>query len=155
MHVGTDHIPPSLRTLVAQLAELGWLDDTTAAMKQLAGDEKTKVNGKMKQLQGEYDGPRIDLIWRDLDPDQAPKVAQDFVKERVNVIVAFEDKSIKAAQDATAAPADRIPVVFLHPSDPVRDGLVKSSSSSTRRSCPGCTACSRSSTRPTPPRHLP
>jgi putative ABC transport system substrate-binding protein len=42
----------------------------------------------------------------------------------VDVIVAFEDQSIRAAQAATAK--DRIPVVFLHPSDPVRDGLVKS-----------------------------
>ncbi len=26
MHVGTDHVPPSLSTLVARLAELGWID---------------------------------------------------------------------------------------------------------------------------------
>jgi putative ABC transport system substrate-binding protein len=44
----------------------------------------------------------------------------------VDLIVAFEDKSIRAAQDATADPGNRIPVVFLHPSDPVRDGLVES-----------------------------
>ena len=65
---------------------------------------------------------------------------------------------------------DPIPIVFLHPSDPVRDGLVEepcrarrepdrrlrcratsspSNSSSTRRSCRGCIGCSRSSTRPT------
>ena len=25
-HVGTDHVPPSLDTLVTRLAELGWLD---------------------------------------------------------------------------------------------------------------------------------
>jgi putative tryptophan/tyrosine transport system substrate-binding protein len=44
----------------------------------------------------------------------------------VDVIVAFEDKSIHAAQDAIALPENRIPVVFLHPTDPVRDGLVES-----------------------------
>ena len=44
----------------------------------------------------------------------------------MDVIVAFEDKSIAAAQAATSATQDRIPVVFLHPSDPVRSGLVES-----------------------------
>ena len=58
--------------------------------------------------------------------------AQEFVRERVDLIVAFEDKSIAAAQDATADPANRIPVVFLHPSDPVRDGLVDSLAASGR-----------------------
>lgn len=126
MHVGTDHIPPSLGTLVSRLAELGWLDSASEAMRQLVGDGTTKVQGKMKQLQGEYDGPRIALIWRDLEPAQAAQQAKEFVSERVNVIVAFEDASIKAAQDATADPSNRIPVVFLHPSDPVRDNLVAS-----------------------------
>ncbi len=125
MHVGTDHIPPSLGTLVTRLGELGWLDSSDQAMHDLVGDGTMKVQGKMAQLQGEYDGPRITLIWRDLEPDQAAQQAKDFVSQGVSVIVAFEDKSIKAAQDATAAPADRIPVVFLHPSDPVRDGLVQ------------------------------
>jgi putative ABC transport system substrate-binding protein len=94
-------------------------------MQQLIGD-RTLVDGKMKQVQGEYRGPRIDLIWRNLDPDQADAQAQEFVRERVDLIVAFEDKSIAAAQAATADPANRIPVVFLHPSDPVRDHLVAS-----------------------------
>ena len=50
-----------------------------------------------------------------------------FVRERVDVIVAFEDQSIDAAKAATASiGADRIPVVFLHPSDPLADGLAKS-----------------------------
>ena len=81
----------------------------------------------MKQVEGEYDGPRIQLVWRNLlDKAQAASQAQEFVREGVDLIVAFEDKSIAAAQAATADPADRIPVVFLHPSDPVRDGLVQS-----------------------------
>jgi putative ABC transport system substrate-binding protein len=126
MHVGTDHVPPSLDTLVSRLAELGWIDSADTAMRQLVGDRTKDPQGRMKQLQGEYDGPRITLIWRDLEPDQAAPQAKAFVSERVNVIVAFEDKSIKAAQDATADPKDRIPVVFLHPSDPVRDNLVAS-----------------------------
>ena len=97
MHVGTDHVPPSLPSLEARLKELGW------------------INGR-----------NIRLIWRNLEPDEADGQAKEFVRERVNVIVAFEDQSIRAAQAATARPKDHIPVVFLHPSDPVRDGLVKS-----------------------------
>jgi len=126
MHVGTDHNPPSLATLVAGLGDLGWFDGSaTQVMQQLVGDE-TMVQGKMKQLQGQYEGQRITLIWRNLEKDQVVGQAQDFVRQRVDLMVAFEDKSIAAAQAATAATDHPIPVVFLHPSDPVRDGLVKS-----------------------------
>jgi putative ABC transport system substrate-binding protein len=97
MHVGTDHIPPSRDALEARLKELGWVQ-----------------------------GKNIELIWRNLEPGASTGQAQEFVRERVDVIVAFEDQSIYAAQAATAGPKDRNPVVFLHPSDPVRDGLVKS-----------------------------
>lgn len=126
MHVGTDHNPPSLATLVAGLGDLGWLDaPASQVMQQLVGDG-TISQGRMNQLEGQYTGRRIELIWRNLDPSQVTEQADEFVRERVDLIVAFEDKSIRAAQAATAGPADRIPVVFLHPSDPVRDGLVKS-----------------------------
>ena len=114
MHVGTDHIPPSLGTLVERLAELGWMDGTR--------DELVAALTK----EGQFEGPRIKLIWRNLEPDQAPGQAEEYVRDRVDVIVAFEDKSIAAAQAATAAAEPRIPIVFLHPSDPVRDGLVDS-----------------------------
>jgi putative ABC transport system substrate-binding protein len=97
MHVGTDHIPPSRDALEARLKELGWTE-----------------------------GKNIQFIWRNLEPGQAPGQAVKFVRARVDVIVAFEDQSIAAAEIATAGTKDRIPVVFLHPSDPVRDGLVKS-----------------------------
>jgi putative ABC transport system substrate-binding protein len=97
MHVGTDHIPPSLGSLEARLKELGWTQ-----------------------------GKNIKLIWRNLEPGQAAGQAREFVRQRVDVIVAFEDQSIYAAQDATAGMKDPVPIVFLHPSDPVRDGLVKS-----------------------------
>jgi putative tryptophan/tyrosine transport system substrate-binding protein len=129
MHVGTDHNPPSLATLVAGLRDLGWFDGPASqVMQQLIGDGIV-VQGRMKQVQGQYDGQRIQLIWRNLDPNQPDQVAEqarEFVRERVDLIVAFEDKSIRAAQDATADPANRIPVVFLHPSDPVRQRLVES-----------------------------
>jgi putative ABC transport system substrate-binding protein len=127
MHVGTDHNPPSLATLVAGLGDLGWFDGpASAVMQQLIGDG-TLVQGRMKQVQGQFDGQRIVLFWRNLlDKDQAAEQAREFVRQRVDLIVAFEDKSIGAAQDATADPANRIPVVFLHPSDPLRNGLVDS-----------------------------
>ena len=110
MHVGTDHNPPSLATLVAGLGDLGWFDGSpTQVMQQLIGDG-TLVDGRMKQVQGEYDGQRIQLIWRNLDgKDQAEAQAQEFVRERVDLIVAFEDKSIAAAQDATADPGEPDP----------------------------------------------
>lgn len=99
MHVGIDHIPPALEPLEARLAELGW------------------VKGK-----------NIKLIFRNLEPEQAAAQASAFVRDRVDVIVAFEDQSIDAAEAATksARTRTRIPVVFLHPSDPLRDGLTKS-----------------------------
>jgi putative tryptophan/tyrosine transport system substrate-binding protein len=126
MHWGTDHNPPSLATLVAGLGDLGWFDGpASAVMQQLIGDG-TLVQGRMKQVQGEHDGLRIELIWRNLESEQVEEQAREFVRERVDLIVAFEDKSIRAAQAATADTGNRIPVVFLHPSDPVRDGLVES-----------------------------
>jgi putative ABC transport system substrate-binding protein len=97
MHVGTDHIPPSLGGLKAGLAELGWKE-----------------------------GENIELIFRNLEPEQAAAQARAFVLDRVDVIVAFEDKSIEEAQKATSDEGNRIPIVFLHPTDPVRDGLVES-----------------------------
>lgn len=97
MHVGTDHVPPSLDTLRARLKELGWVE-----------------------------GENVELIWRNLESDAAAEQAREFVRRRVDVIVAFEDTSIRAARAATTSKANAIPVVFLHPSDPVRDGLVES-----------------------------
>lgn len=114
MHVGTDHVPPSLNTLVARLAELGWLDGS-----------QDELMASLTE-QGRIQGPRIELIWRNLEPAEVEGQAATFVREHVDVIVAFEDKSINAAQAATAPAEDRIPVVFLHPSDPVRSGLVES-----------------------------
>jgi putative tryptophan/tyrosine transport system substrate-binding protein len=104
LHVGTDHIPPALKPFKARLKELGWTQ-----------------------------GKNIELVFRNLEPEQVEAQAAAFVNQGVDVIVAFEDQSIDAAQKATSGrrPAtartrDRIPVVFLHPSDPLRDGLATS-----------------------------
>jgi ABC-type uncharacterized transport system substrate-binding protein len=96
MHVGTDHIPTSWPSLKGRLEELGWTD-----------------------------GQNVELMWRNLEPEEAETQAEVFVGQGVDVIVAFEDTSIGAAQEATAASSEPIPIVFLHPSDPVRDGLVE------------------------------
>jgi putative ABC transport system substrate-binding protein len=114
MHVGTDHLPPSLGTLVGRLADLGWID----------GSHDELVARLVKD--GRIQGPRIELIWRNLEKDQAAGQAAAYVALHVDVIVAFEDTSIAAAQAATSQMEHPIPVVFLHPSDPVRDGLVES-----------------------------
>jgi len=114
IHVGTDHIPPSLGTLVGRLAELGWMDGTTDELVATLTQE-----GRIK-------GSRIELIWRNLEPGEVKDQAAAYVAEQVDLIVAFEDKSIAAAQAATAEAERPIPIVFLHPSDPVRDGLVQS-----------------------------
>jgi putative ABC transport system substrate-binding protein len=117
MHVGTDHIPPSLGSLAAQLhEEYGW--DVPAV----------EVNRcvEMKRKSCDFQGEDLTLMWRNLEPDEADAQAKTFVGQGVDVIVAYEDKSISAAQAAGKGMLDPTPVVFLHPSDPVRDGLVKS-----------------------------
>jgi putative ABC transport system substrate-binding protein len=131
MHVGTDHNPPSLEALVTRLGELGWFAGSPdRVMRRLVGDE-TKVRDRrsptgfrITPLRGQFKGRKIELIWRNLDADQTVEQAKKFVRNGVDVIVAFEDTSIRAAQDATAE--NRIPVVFLHPSDALREDLVGS-----------------------------
>jgi putative ABC transport system substrate-binding protein len=97
MHVGLDHIPPSLKPLEARLRELGWVQ-----------------------------GRNVRLITRVHLPDEDAAAAQAdaFVNDHVNLIVAFEDQSIRQAKAATAK--SRTPVVFLHPVDPVQAGYVRS-----------------------------
>lgn len=119
MHVGTDHTPASFGALARQLDDkYGW--DLPKAEVDRCSDTKVLVKSC------DIHGPKVELLWRNLEPGQADRQAKQFVREHADVIVAFEDQSIRAAQEATAKQADRIPIVFLHPSDPVRDGLVKS-----------------------------
>jgi putative ABC transport system substrate-binding protein len=93
-HVGLDHVPPSLDALRDGLKALGY-----------------------------EEGKNLLFDWRNL-PDEAAAyaTAQAFVQERVDLIVAFENQTIRAAKTATA----EIPVVFLHASDPVEAGFVDS-----------------------------
>jgi len=95
-HVGLDHVPPSLEPLRASLKALGY-----------------------------EEGKNIHLDWRNLADEEAARVtAQEFVRNRVDLIVAFENQTVRAAVAATS----EIPIVFLHVTDPVADGFVKSMS---------------------------
>ena len=93
-HVGIDHVPPSLGPLRETLKTLGY-----------------------------EEGRNLRLDWRNL-PDEAAaaSVAREFVRDRVDLIVAFEDEAARAAKAATA----EIPIVFVHVTDPVAGGFVKS-----------------------------
>ena len=96
MHVGTDHVPSSRDSLIGRLEELGWVE-----------------------------GRNIRYLWRNLEDKDAARVQADvFVRSGVDVIVAFEDGSIKGAEAATVE--SHTPIVFLHPNDPVRAELVES-----------------------------
>jgi putative ABC transport system substrate-binding protein len=93
-HVGLDHVPPSLPVLRTRLRELGYVE-----------------------------GTNLRFDWRNqADEQQARVTAREFVEEGVDLIVAFEDQTVRAAKAATT----RIPIVFVHVYDPVRDGYVQS-----------------------------
>ena len=93
-HVGLDHVPPSLGGLREGLKALGY-----------------------------EEGKNIRLAWRNLADEEAARVtAREFVREQVDLIVAFESQTVRAAKTATT----NIPIVFLHVTDPVDEGFVKS-----------------------------
>ena len=106
-HVGLDHVPPSLDSLREGLKRLGYDSGTLPV---------TLVSSVME-------GKNIRLDWRNL-PDEATahETAKEFVRHRVDLIVAFENQSVRAVKASTS----EIPVVFLHVTDPVADGFVES-----------------------------
>jgi hypothetical protein len=105
-HVGLDHVPPAVDGLRAGLNALGYNVGTAAVPK----------------VSTVIEGPNIRLDWRNLaDEDAALETAKSFVRDRVDVIVACENQAVRAAQAATSA----IPVVFVHVTDPVAEGFVK------------------------------
>lgn len=94
LHVGLDHVPPSLDTLREGLRALGY-----------------------------EEGKDIHLDWRNVaDESAAHDTAREFVRDGVDLIVAFENQSVRAAKSATTT----IPVVFLAVDDPVASGIVES-----------------------------
>jgi putative ABC transport system substrate-binding protein len=106
-HVGLDHVPPSRDPLREGLKTLGY-------------DVHTSPAPKVSTI---FEGRNIRLDWRNLaDEDAARQTARDFVRDRVDLIVAFENQAVRAAQAASAV----VPIFFLHVSDPVAEGFVKS-----------------------------
>src|SRR5215831_1144393 len=78
-HVGLDHVPPPLEPLRQELKKLGY-----------------------------EEGKNIQLDWRNLPDEEAARAtAQEFVRNRVDLIVAFESQTVRAAKAATS----EIPVV--------------------------------------------
>jgi putative ABC transport system substrate-binding protein len=95
-HVGLDHVPPSLEPLRQELKKLGY-----------------------------EEGKNIQLDWRNLpDEDAANATAKEFVLNRVDLIVAFENQTARATKAATS----EIPVVLVHGEDAVAEGFGKSMS---------------------------
>jgi len=93
-HVGLDHVPPSLDGLREGLKTLGYVE-----------------------------GKNLQLDFRNVADEKAARaVALELAGQRPDLIVAFENQTVRAAKAAT----NEIPVVFLHVSDPVAAGVVKS-----------------------------
>ena len=93
-HVGLDHVPPSVPALRESLAKLGY-----------------------------EDGKNIRFDFRNQkDEEAARRTARDFVRERVDLIVAIENQALRAA----AAIKTRTPILFMHIFDPVSGGFVRS-----------------------------
>jgi putative ABC transport system substrate-binding protein len=81
-HVGLDHVPPSLNGLRDGLKALGY-----------------------------EEGRNLKLDFRNVADEAAARaVALELVRQRPDLIVAFEDQTLRAAQAATR----ELPVVFLH-----------------------------------------
>jgi ABC-type uncharacterized transport system substrate-binding protein len=94
-HVGLDHVPPALYGLRQGLKELGY-----------------------------EEGKNLRWDFRNLpDETAAQATAREFVHQRVDVMVAFEEQTVRAGRAATSD----IPILFLHVlSDPVAEGFVQS-----------------------------
>jgi len=93
-HVGLDHVPPSLDGLRDGLKALGY-----------------------------EEGKNLKLDFRNLLDEAAARVtALEFARTRPDLVVAFENQTIRAAHGRIKD----IPVVFLHVTDPVKAGIAKS-----------------------------
>lgn len=93
-HVGLDHVPPQLDGLREGLRALGY-----------------------------EEGKNVRLDWQNVPNENAAReMARAFVRERVDLIVAFENYTARAAKAATS----EIPIVFVAVGDPVAQELVGS-----------------------------
>jgi putative ABC transport system substrate-binding protein len=120
IHVGLDHYPPSLLTLVDGLQSLGWLsaDQVRTFESEIKAVKRPTCSGEKITVAG----PKMQLEWRNLkDEAAADQAAMELVQEKVDMIVAFEGQTIRAAQNAT----DSIPIVFLHAFEPEKEGFIQ------------------------------
>lgn len=93
-HVGLDHVPSSLDGLREGLKALGY-----------------------------EEGKNLQLDWRNLpDEEAAQATAQAFVREQVDLLIAFENQAIRAAQAATTT----LPILMVHAYDPITNRFVQS-----------------------------
>ena len=93
-HVGLDHIPPTLEPLRRELKGLGYEESRN-----------------------------LHVDWRNLpNEDTARVTAEEFRRDGVDLIVAFENQTVRAAQAATS----EIPIVFFAVTNPVAEGFVQS-----------------------------
>lgn len=115
LHVGLDHVPSSLPALAEALQTQGYL----------SADELATFEDGLQSIPKELrlNGKHVQLDWRNLlDQAAADETAKEFAKANVDLIVAFESQTIRAAHAATST----IPIVFAHALDPVGEGLVES-----------------------------
>jgi putative ABC transport system substrate-binding protein len=119
IHVGLDHFPGSLLTLVEGLQPLGWVtsDQVSKFESELQAIERPTCSGERIVVPG----PRVELEWRNLEDEAAAdRAAKELVREKVDLIVAFEGQTIRAAHTAT----NSIPIVFLHAFEPDKAGFI-------------------------------
>jgi len=121
IHVGLDHYPGSLPALVEGLRGLGWVSAEQARKfeSELQAVQRPTCSGEKITVTG----PKMELEWRNLkDEAAADAAARELVGEKVDLIVAFEGQTIRAAHDAT----NTIPIVFLHAFEPDKEGFIQS-----------------------------
>ena len=94
LHVGNHHEPPSYRPLMAGMRELGY-----------------------------EEGRNIQYDFRNaVDDADALEIARILVQSRVDVIVAFDNEAIAAAQKGTRT----LPIVMINASNPIAAGYAQS-----------------------------
>jgi putative ABC transport system substrate-binding protein len=94
LHVGLDHVPPSLDGLRDGLKALGY-----------------------------EEGKNLRLDFRNVADEAAARtVALELTRQRPDLLVAFENQTLRATHAATR----EIPVVFLHVTDPIAAGVIRS-----------------------------
>jgi putative ABC transport system substrate-binding protein len=120
IHVGLDHFPGSLPALVEGLQSLGWMtaDQVHTFESELEAVRRPTCSGEKITVTG----PKMQLEWRNLkDEAAADRAATELAHEKVDLIVAFEGQTIRAAHNAT----DTIPIVFLHAFEPDKEGFIQ------------------------------